>query len=121
MESKRNKYLLKKYGIGEKEYNRMLGAQGGVCAVCNRKPKPGKNLHVDHDHKTGEVRGLLDYYCNRRLVGNNRDESVIKLIKYLMPDWMLVPKQFKHTKLCDCLVCIRREVNLENKLYKPKP
>ncbi len=120
MESKRDKYLRSKYGIGEKEYTRMLDAQGGVCAVCGRPPKPGKNFNTDHDHKTGEVRGLLCYYCNRRLVGNNRPESVIKLVKYLMPEWQLVPKKFQHGKKCNCLVCIRKEVNSENSLYQPE-
>jgi hypothetical protein len=120
MESKRDKYLYAKYGIGEREYQEMFLSQGGVCAVCNRPPKPGKNMNVDHDHKTGEVRGLLCYYCNRRLVGNNRPESVIKLVNYLMPEWMLVPKDFRHTKLCSCLVCIRREVNSGNKFMKEK-
>ena len=41
--------------------------QGGGCAICGRPPKPGKSLHVDHDHETGYVRGLLCFNCNAAL------------------------------------------------------
>lgn len=48
------------------EYERLLAAQDGHCALC---PATGKTrrLHVDHDHKTGQVRGLLCYKCNNAL------------------------------------------------------
>jgi Recombination endonuclease VII len=42
----------------------MLAEQGGGCAICGAEPKT-KRLHVDHDHKTGAVRGLLCFRCNR--------------------------------------------------------
>lgn len=122
----RDKYLKKKYGIGIKEYKRMFKAQKGVCAICKRPPKNGKNLHVDHDHKTGEVRGLLDYYCNRRVVGRNTIKTVEQLVLYLLPeydlkindgDMHLLEMQTRHIS-CDCLLCVRDEVNFENKLYK---
>lgn len=45
-------------------YERQLAAQGGHCAVCPGKPKT-RRLHIDHDHATGKVRGLLCYSCNR--------------------------------------------------------
>ena len=48
------------------EYARLLEAQGGHCALCPNTPKTRK-LHVDHDHRTGAVRGLLCYRCNRAL------------------------------------------------------
>jgi len=125
---KRDQYLKSKYGIGLKEYKRMFRAQKGVCAICRRKPKPGKNLHVDHDHATGEVRGLLDYYCNRRLVGRNNEQKVRLLVEYLMPGYDLIRNNLDMHKLemdtrhvvCDCLACVRRDVNFENKLFKPK-
>jgi len=46
----------------------MIEAQGGTCAVC-----PGPPQHVDHDHETGEVRGILCSNCNQAL-GNVRDD-----------------------------------------------
>lgn len=58
--------LIKKYGMAPGDYDRMLAEQGGVCALCGKKP--GRiRLAVDHDHKTGTVRGLLHSRCNRSL------------------------------------------------------
>ncbi len=61
------KYNLKKcYGITLEDYERLLAAQGGVCAICGA-PSPGPketNFHVDHDHVTGRLRGLLCECCN---------------------------------------------------------
>lgn len=48
------------------EYERMLAEQGGVCAICGQRPKT-RRLHVDHDHATGRIRGLLCFRCNRNL------------------------------------------------------
>lgn len=53
-------------GVSIEEYDRMLAAQGGGCAICHNPPK-NRRLHVDHDHKTGKVRGLLCFRCNRAL------------------------------------------------------
>jgi hypothetical protein len=47
-------------------YDRLLGEQGGVCAICGNPPKT-RRLHIDHDHKTGKVRGLLCHRCNGNL------------------------------------------------------
>ena len=66
--------LMESYGITEADYQALLQAQGGVCAICQGK-RPG-NLDVDHDHaleKAGLpprecVRGLLCKRCNRRLL-----------------------------------------------------
>jgi len=58
------------YGITEKEYESMLEAQGGKCAICKNPPKGGsrsKHLHIDHDHDSGKIRGLLCLRCNTRL------------------------------------------------------
>lgn len=49
-------------------YDAVLRDQGGVCAICRKPPKVGgRRLHIDHDHKTGKVRGLLCARCNRGL------------------------------------------------------
>lgn len=71
----RKQHRLKKlYGIGLTDFNRMLAAQGGLCAICRQPPTEKLNqhigvrgLHVDHDHATGAVRGLLCTNCNGSL------------------------------------------------------
>jgi hypothetical protein len=47
-------------------YDRMLSEQGGECAIrgCKRRPKT-RRFHIDHDHATGRVRGLLCHWHNR--------------------------------------------------------
>lgn len=61
--------LLPRYGITIAEYDAMLASQNGVCAICKRVPPSSRILKfsVDHDHETGEVRGLLCQRCNMAL------------------------------------------------------
>jgi hypothetical protein len=59
-----------KYGLTDLVFNQMVHQQGNVCAICGIPPNgygKTKNLHVDHDHSTGVVRGLLCVGCNVRL------------------------------------------------------
>jgi DNA-binding transcriptional MerR regulator len=66
--------LRHRYGITLEEYEEMLERQDGRCAICRRPPPEGKRLHVDHNHETGEVRGLLCSWCNTRLIAlENRE------------------------------------------------
>lgn len=74
--------LRRKYGITLEQYNELLARQGGVCAICGGEDQ--KRLAVDHDHKTGKVRGLLCARCNPA-IGFLLDkvETAHKLILYL--------------------------------------
>ena len=65
--SDRKSHLRRKYGITPAEYDELLDRQGGGCAICGRPPTPGISLHVDHDHATGAIRGLLCFRCNNAL------------------------------------------------------
>jgi hypothetical protein len=72
------------YGISLEEYDAMLDRQGGVCAICKRKPDEGKALFVDHCHVTGRVRGLLCGKCNSVLAFGNDDPDILRAaIAYL--------------------------------------
>lgn len=77
-------HLKSLYGITLDTYAQLLAAQGGTCAACDRHPdgERHKVLHVDHDHKTGAIRGLLCSRCNTAL-GLVEDDPV-RLHRYLM-------------------------------------
>jgi hypothetical protein len=69
----REGYLKRKYGITIADYDRLLGKQNGVCAICGQPRPEERTLHVDHDHETGVIRGLLCFRCNNAL-GDFREE-----------------------------------------------
>jgi len=79
----RKSHLKRTFGLNEADYDRILAQQGGGCAICGRLPG-SRNLHIDHDHESGEVRGLLCFACNVA-IGHLRDDPMIasKLIGYL--------------------------------------
>lgn len=70
--------LLRNYGMTRYEYDLLLVSQNHKCAVCESPTgnKVGHRLVVDHDHSTGQVRGLLCHSCNRG-IGMLRDSAVI--------------------------------------------
>jgi hypothetical protein len=73
-----------RYGITIEEYNKLLAEQDGTCAICgtNTPSGPGR-FHVDHDHNTGKIRGLLCNRCNPKL-GVIEDIQFLKIaIRYL--------------------------------------
>lgn len=73
---------LRDYGLTEEEYQILWNSQGGKCAICGKES--GKALCVDHDHKTGKVRGLLCDNCNAALGHIHDDPKIaIKIIEYL--------------------------------------
>jgi hypothetical protein len=69
----REGYLKRKYGLTLEQYDAMLEAQNGVCAICGEARPEERTLHVDHDHVTGVIRGLLCFRCNNAL-GDFREE-----------------------------------------------
>jgi hypothetical protein len=85
------RYELKKRGLTEAEYDALLVAQDGLCAIC-RKPedhparltKGPRRLSIDHCHKSGKIRGLLCSKCNRAIAMLGDDIQSIKcVIAYL--------------------------------------
>lgn len=59
--------LKRKYGITPEQYDALLAEQSGGCAICGRPPRRDISLHVDHEHGTGRIRGLLCFRCNNAL------------------------------------------------------
>ena len=79
------KYRLKKLGLTVDEYADILIGQKGCCAICGISDTEYKQgFDLDHNHKTGKVRGLLCNQCNF-LVGLSRESFLIinKLKQYL--------------------------------------
>lgn len=75
----RNWRLKKTYGITLDDYDNMLKSQNGVCAVCGSSSD--KSFHVDHNHKTGKVRGLLCDKCNKALGFVKDDVGILEKLK----------------------------------------
>ena len=72
-------------GVTVEQYDAMLDAQGGGCAICGNPPKT-RRLDVDHDHRTGKVRGLLCHRCNRTLASWIDAEWLRSSLAYVMED-----------------------------------
>lgn len=86
-DSVRNSGYLARYGINLDDLQRMLSEQNNCCAICylkfnmdHKEIKP----HVDHDHVTGKVRGILCNKCNNML-GCAKDsvDTLYMAIQYL--------------------------------------
>jgi hypothetical protein len=65
----RDSSLRRRFGMDQADYDAMLEAQGGGCAICGRFVLQLNDNHmpVDHDHETGVVRGILCHNCNHGL------------------------------------------------------
>ena len=79
----RNKHLKRKFGITLEQFNLMFDSQKGRCQICD-KHEEEKLLAVDHNHRTGMVRGLLCNNCNLSLGLINEDIKILQnMIKYI--------------------------------------
>lgn len=77
--------VIKIYELEPGAYDRLYILQGGVCYICERANGATKRLAVDHNHDTGEVRGLLCGPCNQGVIGHLRHdvEALLRAIEYL--------------------------------------
>lgn len=81
----RREYVIKKkFGISQKEYNKLLKEQNNVCVLCGRSEELDRNFAIDHCHNSGKIRGLLCFKCNTGL-GSFGDsiELLLKAVEYL--------------------------------------
>ena len=99
--------LARNFGMTTGDYDAILNIQGGVCALCKKPPHEGKKrMAVDHDHKTGEIRGLLHLIpCNKLLVGQHSIDTLRAALEYLTAPparsisgepWIISPSPRKH-------------------------
>lgn len=72
----RERNLKNKFGLSWDEYELMLACQDDRCYLCGRMPRKAA-LAVDHNHKTGEIRGLLCRVCNHRMLGSAQESPEI--------------------------------------------
>ena len=79
----RGYYFKRTYGLTQNDIDRLVAAQGGVCAICG-KAWTSQGPHVDHDHATGKVRGILCFRCNAALGHISDDPRIVRaMIDYL--------------------------------------
>jgi Recombination endonuclease VII len=86
------KRAVRKYGITIDAYNQLLKEQDSRCAICGEQNNGGVRdwrLHIDHDHETDEVRGLLCSRCNLA-IGHLREDRLLfeAAIDYLSKSWL---------------------------------
>lgn len=86
---RRKHHLKNRYGISIDTFNHLRDIQMNRCMICGLSPplsgkKKNQILHIDHCHKTGNVRGLLCYLCNRGIGMFKEDITLLeKAIDYL--------------------------------------
>lgn len=72
------------YKMTVEQFEQLLASQGNRCAICETTDPGPKNFHVDHDHKTDRIRGILCNNCNRG-IGYLKDSAEVlqKAVEYL--------------------------------------
>ena len=95
--STREYHLRRRYGLTSADVVAIVEAQGGICVICGASDPQ----HVDHDHETGEVRGVICFNCNGGL-GQFKDNPSLLLTasRYLMgAAWRREPASEKALRL----------------------
>ena len=66
------------YGIGNDGVEELLDRQGGTCAICGTDDSGSREWHVDHDHVSLKIRGILCSRCNTAIGLMNDDPQRLK-------------------------------------------
>lgn len=84
-----------RFGITVEDYDMILLTQKGCCAICGTDNPGGRGrFHVDHNHETGRVRGLLCHYCNVSLGGFKDSPAILaRAIEYLSDNGHYGPQE----------------------------
>ena len=79
---------IRRYGISVDDYDAMYNSQNGGCYICG-EPDVGRALSIDHNHRTGKVRGLLCSNHNRALgLLNDDPDLLLKAHAYLVKEYV---------------------------------
>jgi len=73
-------WILRLYGLSWTAFNDILDKQGRACAICGKTDWNGRGPHVDHDHVTGKIRGVLCNHCNTALGMIKDDPKIARAI-----------------------------------------
>jgi hypothetical protein len=77
-----DRFRIVRYNITEEQYQNLLTLQKNKCAICTREFV--RTPHIDHNHTTGAVRGLLCYSCNGAIGNLQESIEILKnAIRYL--------------------------------------
>lgn len=81
-------HRLRRYGVTEEWFREQLVGQAGRCGICGDVMAPGPGTHIDHDHRSGRVRGLLCSNCNTALgLMGDSPRILLAAVRYLeVPD-----------------------------------
>ena len=83
------------HGITPEDYEQLLQANGGKCWLCGTtSPGKSKHFHIDHNHITNDIRGLLCFDCNVNIVGHMEKHGVTP---------KMLTNYLKGTKACQVL------------------
>lgn len=94
----RKSRLRREYGITPEQYQEIYDSQGGRCAICKEELVSDKKTHLDHDHRTKWVRGILCNNCNCAIGLLKDDVDVLQsAISYLVNN--PTPPEFVFTKV----------------------
>jgi len=81
---RKNSDNVRRYGLATPELQALKQQAKGLCMLCKKKRK----LHIDHDHATGKVRGLLCYHCNMFVWAVHEDVSLAKSLARKLPAYL---------------------------------
>jgi len=80
----RKSKIKRSYGLTTRDFEALLESQGGVCAICGGQDWGFRGPHIDHDHKTDKIRGVLCHRCNTGLgLLRDSEDILMKAISYL--------------------------------------
>jgi len=87
VKAKRRRRTLKQYGLTPEQWEAKFEAQGRACAICKSPEPKGSNWATDHDHRTGQVRGILCCSCNAGLGQMQDSPTVLRLSAEYLESW----------------------------------